>query len=84
MAKQPKYELGATTACTLHLLENLPVADDMKVVLKGDSWFGSIKTCAMLGAEGKMGVFQVKTAHALFPKNSLNQPYQGYQEECIF
>jgi hypothetical protein len=36
MTKQPKYELGAETACTLHLTENLPVADDMKVDSKGN------------------------------------------------
>ncbi len=29
-------ELGAETACTLHLTENLPVADEMKVDLKGN------------------------------------------------
>jgi hypothetical protein len=77
MAKQPRYELGAITACTLRLSENLPVADDMKVGLKGDSWRGSIKTCAMLGAEGKMGVFQVKTAHALFPKKIIKSTLSG-------
>jgi hypothetical protein len=77
MAKQPKYELGATTACTLRLSQNLPVADDIKVGLKGDSWFGSVKTCAMLGAEGKMGVFQVKTAHALFPKKIIESTLSG-------
>ena len=67
MAKQPHHVLGATTACTIRLSEEMG-EDGAAVGLKGDSWFGSVKTCAQLGARGKMGVFQVKTAHSLYPK----------------
>ena len=36
--------------------------------MKGDSWFGSVKAAAELGARGMHGIFQVKTSHTLFPK----------------
>ena len=36
--------------------------------MKGDSWFGSVKSAAQLAARGIDCVMQVKTSHALFPK----------------
>ncbi len=50
MAKQPHHVLGATTACTICLSEEMG-EDGAAVGLKGDSWFGSVKTCAQLGGE---------------------------------
>ena len=36
--------------------------------MKGDSWFGSVKAAAALAKEGFECVLQVKTGHALYPK----------------
>ena len=36
--------------------------------MKGDSWFGSVKAAASLGARGIQGVFNVKQCHLLYPK----------------
>ncbi len=67
MAKQSHHVLGTTTACTICLLEEMGEGG-AAVGLKGDSLFSSIKSCAQLGARGKMDAFQVKTAHSLYPK----------------
>ena len=42
--------------------------DDLPVVMKGDSWFGSVKAAAEIASRGMHCIFQVKTSHALFPK----------------
>ena len=54
----------------------------MSVVMKGDSWFGSVKTAANIAAKGMEVVLQVKTASTLYPNafvdeallNVLNTP----------
>ena len=40
----------------------------------GDSWFGSVKAAAELDCEA---VFQVKTAHALYPKKYIEKALEG-------
>ena len=42
--------------------------NDVSMVLKGDSWFGSVKAAAKLAGMGVESVMQVKQNSALYPK----------------
>ena len=42
--------------------------NSLLLIMKGDSWFGSVKAAANLAARGMHGIFNVKQCHALFPK----------------
>ena len=59
--------LGATAACTVRLSEEM-AQSELTCGLKGDSWFGSVKSCNELSLRGKVGVFVVKTSTSLYPK----------------
>ena len=66
-------ELGATAACTVRLSEvckqrNDLVDDDNTLVMKGDSWFGSVKAAANLAQRGIECILQIKTGHSFYPK----------------
>ena len=45
--------------------------------VKGDSWFGSVKTCYALHSRGIKGVFQVKTRHKGYPKVFIEDAMKG-------
>ena len=49
------------------------VDDGKALVMKGDAWFGSVKAAASLAERGMEGVFQVKTAHSLYPKEYIEK-----------
>ena len=70
--KEQKYhmEFGSTAATTCRIAEavNQSYSDGVREVVKGDSWFGSVKTTCEMKRRGMDGVFQVKTATKLFPK----------------
>ncbi|XRB20796.1 hypothetical protein RI054_25g106450 [Pseudoscourfieldia marina] len=38
-----------------------------------DSWFGSVKACVALGKQGKHAIMMVKTAHARYPKDFMEE-----------
>jgi hypothetical protein len=65
--------MGATTACTLRLLENfklneIGLPDSMKRCVFADSWFASVKT--VLALRQHLGLHftgPIKTAHSQFP-----------------
>ena len=65
--------LGATTACTLRLLENfklneIGVVNPMKRCVFADSWFASVKTVLALRQHlGMHFTGPIKTAHSQFP-----------------
>jgi hypothetical protein len=67
------HTFGATTACTLRLLENcklneIGVEDPMKRCVFADSWFASVKT--VLALRQHLGLYftgPIKTAHSQFP-----------------
>ena len=48
------------------------VDDNLDLVIKGDAWFGSVKTAANLAQRGIEGILQVKQSHALYPKVFVN------------
>ncbi len=69
--KKQNREVGATTGCTLHLLEDSIAGDEHAYThgICGDTWFGSVRTAIEVGIGGHEGVFQVKQYSALFPKD---------------
>ena len=64
-------EVGATAGCTLRLLlGTIPQEErQTKHGIRGDAWFGSIKTANEIGIRGHEAVLQVKQYHSLFPKD---------------
>jgi hypothetical protein len=63
-------QVGATAGCTLRLLLDT-IPQDMKTSkhgVRGDAWFGSIKTANEIGLRGHEAVLQIKQYHSLFPK----------------
>jgi hypothetical protein len=79
MATQAYFQdLGATASCTLRLgllhLKAKTSGSETKVCgIKGDAWFGSVKTCSTLLAHGMESIFQVKTAHKDYPKKFIDE-----------
>ena len=65
-------DYGNTCGCTMRLMTTTKGDDDVCVGVKGDAWFGSIKTCANLKAKGFESVLQIKQNSALFPKHYVN------------
>lgn len=61
--------LGATTGCTIRLLERSIPEDERteRFCIQGDSWFGSIATCSNVAKRNHEGVFQIKQYKTLFP-----------------
>jgi len=70
--KEQKYhaEFGSTAATTCRIAEYVDqsYSDGVREIVKGDSWFGSVKTTSEIKKRGMDGVFQVKTATKLYPK----------------
>ena len=66
-------DYGNTCGCTLRLMNITKGDDDVCVGVKGDAWFGSIKSCANLKSKGYESVLQIKQNHALYPKNFVNE-----------
>jgi hypothetical protein len=65
--------LGGTAACTVRLAQatSQSYVDNRTELVMGDSWFGSVKSVIStkkLCQDPKECIFQVKTAHSLFPK----------------
>ena len=75
--RTPKYkdEMGATAACTCRMAESVCQTDydGIREIIMGDSWFGSVKTASEMSKRGKEGIFQVKIAKRLFPKEKLEE-----------
>jgi hypothetical protein len=73
----PRYknEMGATAACTCRIAESVCQThyDGTREIIMGDSWFGSVKTATEISKRGKDGIFQVKIAKRLFPKEKLEE-----------
>jgi hypothetical protein len=69
-SQQFNQQVGATTGCTLRLLLDT-IPQDLKTCkhgVRGDAWFGSIRTANEIGLRGHEAVLQVKQYHSLFPK----------------
>ena len=66
--------MGATAGCTLRLLEgsnNGSCIDGHGI--KGDAWFGSVRTAMEIGARGGEAVLQVKGNKGLYPKDFIEE-----------
>jgi len=71
-------EIGATAACTVRLgLHHQASQGNRSCGVKGDSWFGSVKTCLNLYSRGMEGIFQVKTGHRMYPKAFIEDSLKG-------
>ena len=53
------------------------IGNEYPKVIKGDSWFGSVKAAAALAEEGIEAVLQIKTGHSLFPKDFISKMLEG-------
>ncbi len=72
--KKDNKDLGATTGCTLRLLEaTIPEGNNESHGIRGDAWFGSVRTASEVGFRGHEGVFQVKQYAALYPKDFITK-----------
>jgi hypothetical protein len=73
--KKYNASLGATAGCTLRLAEETIGEDDENQVhgVRGDAWFGSVKTASELAIRGSECVLQVKQYHSLYPKEFINE-----------
>jgi hypothetical protein len=62
--------IGATAGCTLRLLlESIPQEKQgIKHGIRGDAWFGSVRTVSEVAHRGHEGIFQVKQYHSFYPK----------------
>jgi len=47
--------------------------DNLPLQMKGDAWFGSVKSAVNLAQRGMHGVFNVKQCHALYPKQYIDE-----------
>ena len=67
--------MGATSECTIRLLErSIPDSEKLeRFYIQGDSWFGSINTCAEVAKRKREGVFQIKQYKTLFPMDFINE-----------
>ena len=68
--------MGATSGCTLRLLLNT-IPQEQQIAtsygIRGDAWFGSVKTANEVALRGHEGVFQIKQYHSLFPKDFIEE-----------
>jgi len=62
------HTFGMTAGCPLHLLEGSAGISSTGCGLRGDAWFGSMKTAMEIGICGSEAVLQVKTNSRLYPK----------------
>ena len=51
--------------------------DDAPVLIKGDSWFGSVKAAAEIAERGMQCCMQVKTSTSLYPKKYIEEALKG-------
>ena len=78
MNKHKYYgSLGATGSCSLRLAEggsHMQVdnpQDNVKEIVLGDSWFGSVRAAVAHAQKGFDCIFQIKQNHSLFPKKQI-------------
>jgi hypothetical protein len=74
-SKQFNQEVGATAGCTLQsLLGTIPIQETVKKFgIRGDAWFGSMRAANEVSLRGHEGVFQIKTYHATYPKDFIEE-----------
>jgi hypothetical protein len=76
--------MGATTACTCRITETVcqTSSDGVCEVLLGDAWFGSVKTATETALRQKEGIFQVKIARKLYPRDEIQAMLKGKSGGC--
>jgi hypothetical protein len=68
-------EIRATSGCTLRLLPNtIPQEKEgVRHGIRGDAWFGSVRTASEVALRGHNGIFQIKQYHASFLKDYIEE-----------
>jgi hypothetical protein len=68
-------EIGATAGCTLQLLLNTTPQEKegLRHDIRGDAWFGCVRTANEVALRGHNGVFHIKQYHASFPKDYIEE-----------
>jgi len=72
---QFNQEVEANAGCTLRSLLGY-ISDQenfTKFWIRGDAWFGSVRAANEVGIRGHKGVFQIKTYHASYPKEFIEE-----------
>ncbi len=72
------HRIGATSGCTLRVMEGAVGENHHFHGIIGDAWFSSTWTISELSKAGFEGIFQIKQYAALFPKNP-----KKYIEEAL-
>ena len=71
--KRYNRNVGVTTGCTNHLLENSITEDETYPhCISGKAWFGSVRTASEVEIRGHGGVFQVKQYSAILSKDFIS------------
>jgi hypothetical protein len=65
--------IGATSGCTLRMMEDTVGEDTPFNGIIGDAWFGSTRTVSEVVKAGFEGIFQIKQYTALFPKKFIEE-----------
>ena len=67
--------IGATAGCTLRSLLGTIFFKILKKKfgIRGDAWFDSVRAANEVGLRGHEGVFQIKTYHASYPKEFVEE-----------
>jgi len=65
-------EIGNTAGGTTRLM-NITNSDGNCIGVKGDAWFGSVRSCTSLMQKGYESILQIKQQASLFPKDIINE-----------
>jgi hypothetical protein len=71
------HRIGATSGCTLRVMEDTVGENHHFHGIIGDAWFGSTRTVSELSKAGFEGIFQIKQYAALFPKKYIEEALEN-------
>lgn len=72
-SRKHNQRIGATSGCTLRVMEDTVGGSHHFNGIIGDAWFGSTRTVSELSKAGFEGIFQIKQYAALFPKKYIEE-----------
>ncbi len=72
-SRKHNQRIGATSGCTLRVMEDAVGGSHHFNGIIGDAWFGSTRTVSELSKAGFEGIFQIKQYAALFPKQCIEE-----------
>jgi hypothetical protein len=75
-------EVGATSGCTLHLLER-SLDDGLPHGVKANTWLSFIRTAMLVAAKGRQGGFKLKQKRHNIPIVTLGYWYSNKNTLCF-